>query len=78
MATTAKQTELDPLDYLAIDALLDDEEKAIRDTVRQWVRDRVLPQIALCHFRSCRVEGLGQAQSDAAAGAGYENDFSRE
>src|SRR6201986_4531154 len=45
MATTAKPTALDPLDYLAIDALLDDEEKAIRDTVRRFVRERVLPEI---------------------------------
>ena len=45
MATTAKQTELDPRDFLAIDALLDDEEKAIRDTVRQFVRERVLPDV---------------------------------
>jgi glutaryl-CoA dehydrogenase len=45
VATAAKTTALDPRDFLAVDALLDDEEKAIRDTVRQWVRDRVLPQI---------------------------------
>jgi glutaryl-CoA dehydrogenase len=45
VATTAKPTALDPHDFLAIDALLDDEEKAIRDTVRQFVRDRVLPEI---------------------------------
>jgi glutaryl-CoA dehydrogenase len=45
VATTAKPTALDPRDYLAIDALLDDEEKAIRDTVRQFVRDRVLPDV---------------------------------
>jgi glutaryl-CoA dehydrogenase len=45
VATTAKPTTLDPRDYLAIDALLDDEERAIRDTVRQWVRERVLPDI---------------------------------
>jgi glutaryl-CoA dehydrogenase len=45
MATTAKQTELDPRDFLAIDALLDDEEKAIRDTVRQFVRERVVPEV---------------------------------
>jgi glutaryl-CoA dehydrogenase len=45
MATAAKKTALDPLDFLAIDALLDDEEKAIRDTVRQWVRDRIVPQV---------------------------------
>ena len=45
MATTAKPTALDPRDFLAIDALLDDEEKAIRDTVRQFVRERVLPEV---------------------------------
>ncbi len=45
VATTAKQTELDPRDFLAIDALLDDEEKAIRDTVRQFVRERIVPDV---------------------------------
>jgi len=34
------------LDFLGIDALLDDEERMIRDTVRTFVRDRVLPNIA--------------------------------
>jgi len=42
---TASASALDPLDYLAIDALLDDEEKAIRDTVRQFVRDRIIPEV---------------------------------
>ena len=46
MATTTTQpAALDPLDYLAIDMLLDDEEKAIRDTVRQFVREHVLPDV---------------------------------
>jgi len=45
VATTAKPTSLDPRDFLAIDALLDDEERAIRDTVRRWVRERILPEI---------------------------------
>jgi glutaryl-CoA dehydrogenase len=45
MATTAKTTTLDPRDFLAIDALLDDEERAIRDTVRQFVRDRIVPDV---------------------------------
>jgi glutaryl-CoA dehydrogenase len=45
MATTAKRTELDPRDFLALDALLDDEERAIRDTVRRFVRERILPEI---------------------------------
>jgi glutaryl-CoA dehydrogenase len=45
VAITEKPTELDPLDYLALDALLDDEERAIRDTVRQFVQERVLPEV---------------------------------
>ena len=45
MATTAKPTALDPRDFLAIDALLDDEEKAIRDTVRKFVRERIVPDV---------------------------------
>jgi len=45
MATTTERPALDPLDYLAIDALLDDEERAIRDTVRQFVRDHVLEDV---------------------------------
>lgn len=35
-----------PSDFLGIDALLDDEERMIRDTVRAFVRDRVLPNVA--------------------------------
>ncbi|WP_052867563.1 acyl-CoA dehydrogenase family protein [Streptomyces niger] len=36
----------DPADPLGIDDLLSDEDKAVRDTVRQWAADRVLPHIA--------------------------------
>ena len=45
MAVTEQPTSIDPLDFLAIDALLDDEERAIRDTVRAFVRERVLPDV---------------------------------
>ena len=34
-----------PTDFLAVDRLLDDEEKLLRDTVRQFVAERVLPDI---------------------------------
>ncbi|HVV14626.1 acyl-CoA dehydrogenase family protein [Amycolatopsis sp.] len=34
----------DPLDYLAIASVLSDEERDIRDTVRAFVRDRVVPE----------------------------------
>ena len=43
--TTTAPPTLDPLDFLALDALLDDEERAIRDTVRRFVRERVLPEV---------------------------------
>ena len=43
--TTGAQPALDPHDFLAIDALLDDEEKAIRDTVRQFVREQIVPEV---------------------------------
>ena len=35
-----------PRDFLAIDSLLSDEERLVRDTVRQFVSDRVLPEVA--------------------------------
>ena len=44
-ATTTERPALDPLDFLALDALLEDEERSIRDTVRRFVRERVLPEV---------------------------------
>ena len=54
MATTEQRTAqgerparppLKPLDFLDIDALLTDEERMVRDTVREFVVDKVLPGI---------------------------------
>ncbi len=45
MATTATRPKLDPHDVLGLDHLLGDEEKMLRDSVRRWVSDRVLPNI---------------------------------
>jgi glutaryl-CoA dehydrogenase len=42
---TTKTGPPDPYDFLEIDALLSEEEILVRDTVREWVRDRVLPNI---------------------------------
>ena len=36
----------DPLDFLDLDGLLSEEERDVRDTVRAWVADNVLPGIA--------------------------------
>jgi glutaryl-CoA dehydrogenase len=45
-STTARQTPPDAVDFLDVAALLSDEERLIRDTVRGFVRDRVLPNVA--------------------------------
>ena len=39
-------TRPDPHDFLATDTLLDDDEKLLRDTVRRFVADRILPEVA--------------------------------
>jgi glutaryl-CoA dehydrogenase len=46
VSTAAKpKVHIDPADFLDVDALLSDEERLIRDTVRGFVKDRVLPGI---------------------------------
>src|SRR5690606_11543782 len=45
-AKSAKLPPFDPADPLGIDDLLEPEDLAIRDTVRGWATDRVLPYIA--------------------------------
>jgi glutaryl-CoA dehydrogenase len=43
MATTVPASKIRPRDFLELDRLLSDEERDIRDTVRAFVTDRVLP-----------------------------------
>jgi glutaryl-CoA dehydrogenase len=45
VSATAETPALRPNDFLAIDTLLDDEERMIRDTVRSFVADRVTPNV---------------------------------
>jgi glutaryl-CoA dehydrogenase len=44
-AEAAPTTTLNPVDYLDTDWLLSDEEKLIRDNVREYVRNEVLPHV---------------------------------
>jgi glutaryl-CoA dehydrogenase len=37
---------VDPIDLLSTDSLLGDEERLLRDTVRQFVADRILPDVS--------------------------------
>ncbi|CAM5486169.1 Acyl-CoA dehydrogenase fadE12 [Streptomyces tendae] len=46
MAASAKPPAFDPADPLGLDDLLEPEDLAIRDTVRGWAADRVLPYVA--------------------------------
>ncbi len=45
MTTSTRVPALDPLDLLAIDSLLDEEERAVRDTVRRFVREQIVPEV---------------------------------
>jgi glutaryl-CoA dehydrogenase len=44
-ATAAPAGKIDPGDFLALDRLLSDEERDIRDTVRAFVRNEVVPNV---------------------------------
>ncbi|WP_369257258.1 acyl-CoA dehydrogenase family protein [Streptomyces sp. R35] len=46
MSASSKLPPFDPADPLGVDDLLDAEDLAIRDTVRTWAADRVLPYVA--------------------------------
>ena len=45
MTATAPAPKIRPKDFLGFDQLLNDEERDIRDTVRAFVNDRVLPNV---------------------------------
>ncbi|MFF2384824.1 acyl-CoA dehydrogenase family protein [Streptomyces sp. NPDC058108] len=45
-SASPKPPSFDPADPLGLDDLLDAEDLAIRDTVRDWATDRVLPYVA--------------------------------
>jgi glutaryl-CoA dehydrogenase len=45
MATAAATSQFAGVDFLAFDTLLSEEERAVRDTVRTWVDENLLPVI---------------------------------
>jgi glutaryl-CoA dehydrogenase len=55
--------EFDGLDLYRIDDLLTDDERLVRDTVRNWVGERIMPHIERwawdCHFPREIVEEMG-------------------
>jgi glutaryl-CoA dehydrogenase len=63
-ATTIKATAPDAVDFLDVSALLTDEERMIRDTVRDFVRDRVLPNVAEWFEQGVLPRELGRQLGD--------------
>jgi glutaryl-CoA dehydrogenase len=58
-AATSTLPAFDPRDPLALDALLDDEERLIRDTVRQYVREKFLPHVGGYFENGSLPESIG-------------------
>jgi len=53
-----------PQDFLNIDALLNDEERMVRDTVRAFVRDRITPNVAQWFEEGTLPRELGKQLGD--------------
>ena len=46
----AGSSEFTGVDFYDMDALLSEEERAVRDTVRSWVDDQLMPVIGECYL----------------------------
>ena len=68
-----KEMTLDSI--LAIEHLLEDDEKAVRDSIRQWVKDRFLPEITEHHrkgtFPTHLLKEIGEFGAFGASIEGY-------
>ncbi|HET9097503.1 MAG TPA: acyl-CoA dehydrogenase family protein [Candidatus Baltobacteraceae bacterium] len=64
MTATQPAISVNPADFLNIDALLSDEERMIRDTVRSFVRDKIAPHIAEWFEEGTLPRELGKQLGD--------------
>jgi glutaryl-CoA dehydrogenase len=60
MSVAPARQALDPVDFIGVSGLLCDEERLIRDSVRAFVRDRVLPYVADWFESGTLPRGLGR------------------
>src|SRR5678816_2330259 len=51
MATGVASTQFTGVDFLAFDSLLSEEERAVRDTVRAWVDEHLMPVIGDAYIK---------------------------
>ncbi|MFJ5915197.1 acyl-CoA dehydrogenase family protein [Streptomyces ardesiacus] len=66
MAASPKLPAFDPADPLGIDDLLEPEDLAVRDAVRGWAADRVLPHIADWYEKG-ELPGIGELARELGA-----------
>ncbi|MDQ2663601.1 MAG: acyl-CoA dehydrogenase family protein [Candidatus Eremiobacteraeota bacterium] len=66
MSTVSRDVEAppNPMDFLGIDALLDSEERLVRDTVRAFVQKRILPNVAAWFEEGILPRELGRELGD--------------
>ncbi|WP_405800370.1 acyl-CoA dehydrogenase family protein [Streptomyces sp. NBC_01506] len=65
-APSPKRPPFDPRDPLGIDDLLEPEDLAVRDTVRSWAADRVMPHIAEWYERG-ELPGIRELSRELGA-----------
>ncbi len=49
MTTVTARSRFTGVDFFALDSLLSEEERAVRDTIRAWVDEHVMPVIGECY-----------------------------
>jgi hypothetical protein len=64
MATATGTLQFTGVDFLNFDSLLSEEERAVRDTVRTWVDENLIPVIGQAY-----VEGKSRAWRSWASSA---------
>ena len=51
MTTAAATSQFPGVDFYDMDSLLSEEERAVRDTVRAWVDDNLMPVIGDAYIK---------------------------
>ena len=54
MSTAAPTSQFTGVDFLNFDSLLSEEERAVRDTVRTWVEENLIPVIGHATWHAYR------------------------
>src|SRR5690349_8495648 len=64
MATAAAASQFTGVDFLNLDGLLSEEERAVRDTVRTWVDENLIPVIGQAYIDGRSPKQLGPQMAE--------------